>query len=87
MKNLLFLLLFTFSITSCTDNQRARTFGGKETITLPKGQKLVNATWKEDDLWYLTEPMAEGYVPQTRSFKEKSSFGALEGEILFYESR
>ncbi len=60
MKKYLFLLIVLVAMCSCTQNQMARTYGGKMTIELPKGEKLVNATWKEANLFYLTEPMEEG---------------------------
>lgn len=37
------------TLFSCTENQRARQFGGTITIELPPGEKLVMATWKETD--------------------------------------
>lgn len=77
----------TLCFFSCTENQRARKFGGTEKIELPKGQRLVMVTWKEQSLWYLLEPMPDGYVPQVKEFAEKSSFGSLEGKVIFYESR
>jgi hypothetical protein len=82
------IIVVLFSIAwGCTDNQMARTYGGKETISLPAGQKLVMATWKEAELWYVTEPMPEGYVPTTKTFREKSQYGVMEGEVIFVESR
>lgn len=81
------ILLLLVLLTSCTDNEKARNFGGTEKIQLPKGQRLVTATWKKDDLWYLTEPMPENYLPQTREFIEKSSFGVWEGKVIFLESK
>lgn len=84
MKKLLILLLFITSV-SCTDNARARRFGGTETIELPKGEKLIMATWKENGLWYLTEPMDSDYDPKTKTFKEKSSLGVMEGTVTFIE--
>ncbi len=82
-----FLGLWFFS--GCTENQRARALGGTETINLPKGQKLVNASWKEKDnsLWILTRPMREGEDPETWSYKAKSDFGILEGEVIFKETK
>jgi hypothetical protein len=56
-------------------------------IELDPGQKLVNATWKEANLWYLTEPMESGYVPKTKVFKEDSRFGVMEGKVIFHEKR
>lgn len=76
---------------SCTDNQRARSFGGTETINLPKGEKLVNATWKGEkgaaDLWYLTEPMDSTYIPKTKHFREQSGYGIMQGTVIFVESK
>lgn len=75
------------SLNSCTSNHIARHWGGNETITLDAGQKLVLATWNDGELWYLTEPMDSSYKPQTKTFKEKSSFGMLEGTVVFIERR
>lgn len=87
MKKYIFLLFALVAMCSCTQNQMARTYGGKMTIELPKGEKLVNATWKEFSLFYLTEPMEEGYVPKSKKFRESSNFGVWESEITFVESR
>lgn len=87
VKKYLFLLFALVAMCSCTQNQMARSYGGKMTIELPKGEKLVNATWKESNLFYLTEPMEEGYVPKSKKFRESSNFGVWESEITFVESR
>ena len=87
MKKYLFLLIALVAMCSCTENQRARAYGGNMTIELPKGEKLVNATWKEANLFYLTELMEEGYVPKSKKFRESSNFGVWESEITFVESR
>lgn len=80
MKNFLILLAVAIlTLASCTDNQRARQFGGTETIDIPEGRILVNCTWKQDDLWILTKDTTTGKM----YFNEKSSFGVLEGEINF----
>lgn len=75
------------TLTSCTENHMARNYGGEQTIELLKGEKLVEATWKEDNLWYLTEPMDSDYVPTTKIFHESSSFGVWKGKVVFKESR
>lgn len=38
------------TLTSCTENHMAREYRGEQTIKLPKGEKLIAATWKEDNL-------------------------------------
>ncbi len=49
--------------------------------------KLVEATWKENNLWYLVEPMEEDYVPKTKVFIENSNAGMIEGKVTFVETR
>ena len=87
MKKYVFLLFALVAMCSCTANQKARMYGGKMTVELPKGEKLINATWKEANLFYLTEPMEEGYIPKSKKFRESSNFGVWESEITFVESR
>lgn len=88
-KIILFLSLVSAMILigGCTDNQRARSLGGTMTVNLLPNQKLVNATWKEGDLWYLYRPLAAGEQPITTIFQEKSAFGAFEGKVEFVESK
>ena len=75
----------TLTFNGCTDNQAAKNFGGTMTIDLPPGQKLVNVTWKETQLWYLTRPAKAGETPETLTFSEKSDYGMIEGTVLFKE--
>ena len=88
MKKLfIFLFVLTAMLTSCTMQTISRHVGGSFTIELDPGQKLVEATWKDANLWVLTAPMDSTYTPQTLILKEYSEFGVLEGEIKFIESR
>jgi hypothetical protein len=77
MKKYIFFLPILF--VSCTDNARSRSWGGKETVILHENEVLVNATWKETNLWLLTKDTTTGEM----FFREKSSYGILEGEIQF----
>lgn len=86
MKKLVIYLLISVGMASCTDNKIARKYGGSETINLPVGKKLVNITWKEEQLWLLTTDMKQGDTPQTYQFKEKSSWGILEGTVTIVET-
>lgn len=84
----LFLSLLTIlSFSSCTEQYRARNFGGKIEIEVPKGYKVTSATWKEAELFYFLEPMEEGYVPKEKKFVENSSYGIWESEVTFKEKR
>ena len=74
-------------LSGCTENQRAKQFGGTVNINLPANQKLVNATWNEAELWYLYRPMHTNEVAEIYRFVEKSSFGLMEGEVVFVENK
>lgn len=87
MKKLVILAAILFSFTACTENSRVKNFGGEGTINLPKGRKLVNVTWKETQIWYLTRPMDSSDVAQTYQFHEESSYGVMEGTYNIIESK
>ena len=84
---LIFAALFCIVLTSCTEQQMTRKFGGEMEIHLPAGQELMEVTWKDNDLFYLTRPMAPDYVPVTKTFQESSSWGVMESTVLFIETR
>jgi hypothetical protein len=89
MKKIVFFasVFAVIGFTSCTQQERAKSFGGKITINLPAGQELVNATWKNSDLWYLTKQSDSTFNPAVYTFKESSNFGMMEGEVTFIESK
>ncbi len=74
-------------LTSCTQNQRVKKWGGTGNINLPKGTKLVTVTWKNDQVWYLTRPMTESDIAETYNFHEESSWGIIEGTYVIIESK
>jgi len=74
-------------IVGCTEQMRARTFGGNANEEVPCGHKIFDVTWKGDDLWIATQPMGPEDVPRTITFVESSSFGMGEGTVTFKESR
>lgn len=88
MKKIIFTILafiMCVCFTGCTQNERVRMYGGSMVVTLDPGQKLIMATWKDMNLWYLTEPAEDGYKPVVKTFKEDSRFGIVQGEIKFIE--
>lgn len=74
----LIIAILLLSASSCTDNQRARKYGGKEEIKLKQNEKLINITWKESNMWVLTEDTAT----HIKYFRESSSWGIWQGEII-----
>lgn len=84
---LLLPLLIVATAIGCTQNRRARVFGGTTTETLPPNSKLITATWKQDDLWLLVRPMHSNEVAEVYEFKESSSYGILEGKVVIIEKK
>lgn len=85
---LLVVLVLTIAVlaSSCTDNQMARQYGGKETIELNAGERLVNVTWKGkegSDMWILTKQ--DTTRPAVYKFTERSNYGIMEGEVTIVE--
>ena len=66
------------ALASCTDNQRARNFGGTETIKIEPQEKFINITWKQDNLWVIVQDTITGTIYA----KEKSSFGIMQGKVI-----
>lgn len=77
MKKVILTLATMVLLISCTENQRARKFGGSEEIKLNKNEKLISLTWKETNLWVLTEDT----VTKEKFFRENSNWGILQGKI------
>ena len=76
-------LLAILSLSSC--NYFTRAFGGKMTVELEPGQHLVNASWKDTDLWLLVRARKTGESPETYKYVERSTLGALQGEVTIIE--
>lgn len=77
-KQIIVFFLLTSASISCTDNERARQYGGTESIRLKPHHKFVNITWKNNDLWVIVQDTLTG----TYYALEKSSYGLLEGKII-----
>ena len=72
------LIPFIALLVSCTDNERAKNFGGTETIKIAPNEKFINITWKKDNLWVIVQDTVTGVYYA----KEKSSFGVMQGKII-----
>lgn len=60
-------------------------FGGTSHVDIPNGEKLVNITWKNTDLWVLTRKSNVNEPRETYVFSEKSTFGIAEGKVILTE--
>jgi hypothetical protein len=65
-------------LASCTEQSRARNWGGEEEIMLEPNEKLINMSWKGDDLWVLTIDT----TTNIQYFRESSSWGMWEGSVI-----
>lgn len=85
MKKLFITSIGTILLISCTENQVARSFGGKEVINLDAGIRVVNVTWKDEDssLWILSKK--DTTKASTYYFTQKSGFGLIEGQVIINE--
>jgi uncharacterized protein YcfL len=78
MRKLTMVAITLLALASCTDNQRARSFGGTETIKIEPQEKFINLTWKQDNLWVIVKDTITGTIYA----KEKSSFGVMQGKVI-----
>ena len=77
-RTILILVTATVTLVSCTENARARRFGGTERVSLKPNEVLLNVTWKGDEMWICTKDTLTG----KSYFREKSSWGVLEGTVV-----
>lgn len=84
---ILITAIIAICLTGCTEQDMAKEWGGTYTMDLPKGEKLMEVTWKDTDLWYLTRPMRDDEEPETYTFREDSEFGIWEGTVIIVESK
>ena len=78
MRKLTMVAITLLALASCTDNQRARSFGGTETVKLERNEKFINITWKQDNLWIIVQDTVTGDYYA----REKSSFGVMQGKVI-----
>lgn len=88
MKKFLICLIALCAIcmVSC-ENYTTKHFGSTMTINVEPGFKVTSATFKEDEIWYFVEEMDSTYTPTQKKLVEKSMYGALEGTIIFNETK
>lgn len=87
MKQIAIFLFAAILLASCTANQKAKEWGGTLTVDLPQGEKLINATWKDNNEWTLTRKMNPSDSAETYTFHEKSDYGINEGTIMIIEHK
>lgn len=86
---ILFFIVFVvvYLMQSCSDQGIARNWGGTYDVELEPNDKLIEVTWKDDELWILTKKMTDTDVPEEYRFYEKSPLGIIEGEVILKETK
>lgn len=81
--NILILATCMIAFTGCSENSRAKAFGGTMNFEVPSDQAFVNVTWKDESLWVLTKDRAVTDTDySTYHFIEDSSGGWFEGDVI-----
>lgn len=75
---MMILVAMVVVMSSCTENVRARHWGGTETLTLKPNEKVLNVTWKDNEMWVCTQDT----ITRVVYFREKSSWGVMEGTVI-----
>jgi uncharacterized lipoprotein YehR (DUF1307 family) len=78
MKKIFVIAIATLSLVSCTENERARRFGGVEEVDLKPNEVVLNVTWKGNEMWICTKDTSTNIT----YFREKSSWGVMEGTVI-----
>lgn len=81
----LFSLALVINMVGC--QAAAKQLGGTVTVDLDVNKKLMECTWKDNDLWFLTKDMTEDDIAETYEFKESSNLGVLEGTVIIKEHK
>lgn len=77
MKKIIIATLILF-VSSCTENEMVKQFGGTMEIQMQPNEKLINITWKNDQMWVLTHDT----LTNKKFFREHSKFGIMQGCVI-----
>lgn len=80
------VVFFAFGLMrGCSNQSMTRSYGGEMEVALEPNQKLIEITWKDDSLWYLTREMKEDEEAEDYKFQEKDPLGIWEGTVIVHE--
>lgn len=64
-------------------NSWSKKYGGNTTVRLEPNQRLLDCSWKDNNLWILTEMGSTN--PKTYIYREHSNVGIVEGQVTIIE--
>lgn len=81
------IILGFFLFRGCSEQSLTRSWGGEMEVSLEPNEKLVEVTWKDDNLWILTKEMTKDDIEENYKFFEKDALGMLEGTVYIKENK
>lgn len=85
---ILVAVILIANLCSCTENERAKNWGGTMTVDVEPGYEVMMATFKSDaSMWYMVRKMADDYTPTDKILIEDSGWDIIHGKVIFHESR
>lgn len=86
-----FLVCIAVCLVSChrsfSEQGITRSYGGTMPVYLEPNRKLVEITWKDANLWYLTREMKPEEEAEDYIFEEKDVTGWMEGTVIIHERK
>lgn len=74
MKKHLLVLVAGLALASCGRLEQAKNSGGETTVKIESGQKVVNASWKDNSLWVLTEKADTSFKPRMLKYVQFNDY-------------
>lgn len=81
------IVLYVSCSRGCSEQSMTRNWGGETEVNLEPNRKLLEVTWKDSSLWYLTREMKEDEEAEDYIFQEKDTTGWLEGRVIIHEQK
>ena len=69
----------------CSKQAMTRSWGDSMNVPLEPNQKLIEVTWKGDNLWFLTKEMTDDDVAESYQFYERDTTRWFEGCVYIDE--
>ena len=82
---LIVISALALTLAGC-DQVLVRSGWSNMTINLPCGQKYVNASWKETEIWYAYRPANPGEAYATVTYKQQTPTNIMSGSVKFVET-
>lgn len=70
-----------------TKEQRVNSLGGTRVVYVEPGYKVISATWKRGDLFYMAEKMDSSYIPTEKILIGNAMLSTRKIKVKFIELR